>query len=103
MLLAVSHQDRPLDEGAQAKVALVRFLTRVRQDVPREGLLEGKRGTAVEAPEGPIPSVDERVPLEAAAPREHPGAPVAPELVRPQEVGVQLKMPVLAGTSMRWS
>lgn len=72
VLLAVSHQDRPLDEGAQAEVALVRLLASVREDVPREGLLERKRGSAVETPEGPVPSVDESVPLQAAAPRKHP-------------------------------
>lgn len=99
VLLAVSHQDGALDEGAQAEVALVGLLARVGEDVAREGLLERERGTAVEAPERPVPRVDQRVPLEAAAPCEHPRAPVAPELAAPagvQEVRAQLQTPVRA-------
>lgn len=42
VLFAVPHQDGPLDEGAQAEVALVWLLTSMRQNVPRQGLLEGE-------------------------------------------------------------
>lgn len=109
VLLAVADQDGALDEGAQAEVALVGLLARVGEHVAGQGLLEGEGGTAVEAAEGPVPRVDERVPLQAASPREHPRAPLAPELRGPsapsrvQEVRAQLQAPVCVAARHHWN
>lgn len=108
MLLAVPDQDGALDEGAQAEVALVGLLARVGEHVARQGLLQGEGGPAVEAAEGPVPRVDQRMPLQAAAAREHPRAPLAPELrasasTGVQEVRAQLQAPVRAAARYHWS